>query len=68
LGRETDQAAWGALDDKTITMRWIDLETGTGQTLTVEASIRLRQSDGKAEWSIRGSLSAMARAFWSPLH
>ncbi len=53
----TGHASWGASGPGELVLRWTGLEAPEGQTLDVEVSIRLRESDGKTEWRIRASLS-----------
>ena len=54
---DPDQAAWGDLDVQTITLRWKNLLLPGGQRLDIVASVRLREGDGRAEWTIRANLS-----------
>ncbi len=50
-------AAWGPSEPGALELRWTGLETPGGQTLDVTVSVRLRGSDGFAEWSLSAQLS-----------
>lgn len=50
-------AAWGPSEPGALELRWTGLETPGGQALDVTVSIRLRSSDGFAEWSLSARLS-----------
>ncbi len=51
------QAGWGSSEPGSLVLRWSGLEVPGGQTLDVEVSIRLRDSDGFAEWRMTAQLS-----------
>ncbi len=50
-------AAWGPSEPGILELRWTGLIIPGGQTLDVTVSIRLRDSDGFAEWSMNAQLS-----------